>query len=131
MRRTEVGRVKEGGRTDEARPPPASATAAAVFTSPVLCDVANVLKTNFNVVDSFEPQLFIKMSQVVATVKRNIKNLGSSSKYEDLDGSVSGSVRGAPAMLSGSGGAGDFNENLPTLGQDIEMTSVSVVPDGE
>jgi hypothetical protein len=73
-----------------------------------------------------------EMAQVLTTVRRNLKQMGTgqSGKYEEMDGTVQPSSPATVLQTSGSGG-GDYNENLPTLGQDIEMTSVSVVPDGE
>ncbi|KAF4520940.1 hypothetical protein B566_EDAN008915 [Ephemera danica] len=67
------------------------------------------------------------MSQVLTTVRRNLKQMGQAGKYEEMDGSVQPSSPAATALQSGSG-PGDYNENLPPA-QDIEMTSVSVIPD--
>lgn len=61
------------------------------------------------------------MSQILSVASRAVRGKSAASKYEDLDGPDKSSSDGG---RRGSGGG----ENM--MGQELEMNSVSIVPDG-
>ncbi|XP_034235778.1 synaptic vesicle 2-related protein [Thrips palmi] len=71
------------------------------------------------------------MAQIISAARRKVKGRGGN--YEDLDGHVDPAPHSPPDSLRSEQGAqhsiygGDDSNDL--LGQEIEMTSVSVVPD--
>lgn len=72
------------------------------------------------------------MAQIISAARRKVKGRGGN--YEDLDGHVDPAPQSPPDSLRSEGGqhsiyGGDDSNDL--LGQEIEMTSVSVVPDGK
>lgn len=71
------------------------------------------------------------MAQIISAARRKVKGRGGS--YEDLDGHSEPSPHSPPDSLRSETAphsiyGGDDSNDL--LGQEMEMTSVSVVPDG-
>jgi len=71
------------------------------------------------------------MAQLLNAAKRKV--IRGSGSYEDLDGNVEPIATTPPESMQSTSGAHTIygGDELPDmLGQEIEMTSVSVVPDG-
>ena len=71
------------------------------------------------------------MAQIISAARRKVKGRGGN--YEDLDGHTDPTPHSPPDSLCSEQAShtiygGDDSNDL--LGQEMEMTSVSVVPDG-